>query len=817
MNAVLRDAQFALRQLRKNIGFTLVTVLTLALGIGATTSIFCLVNTVLLKPLPFSEPERLVAVGFGYQASPGQPVRFGSWSYPDYFDVRAQNHTLENIASYRDTSVTVLDSQGAHHFNAQIISANLFRVLRVNPSLGRDFNWDDEKPQSNVVMLSNEGWKSHFGGAPDIVGRAITLNRSLFTVVGVMPAGFTFPFQNPPPSMWVPLALDAYDPLGDPSTNQRGAHSFSTIGRLKAGVSTKEAEADISLIAKNLSLEYPDTNLKHPAAMVSPLPERLVGNSRAALRLLFGAVAFLLLIACANVAGLLLARSAQRRAEVAIRTALGASRYQIIRQVLVESLVLSTLGGALGITLSKLSLRTLIAIVPTELPRLGMVDFDSRVTIFAIGASVLTGILFGVLPAWRMSRLQPAQSIRQGSRTVTADKTQHRLQNTLIIAETAVGVILLVGSGLLIHTFVRVLNVNPGFDPHNVLIAELGLSDSRYDGTKMPQFYDELLNRVRTIPGVETVAASYPLPMSNNVIRISFEIEGRPVMKGTEPAENVGIVTPDYFKVLRIPMVRGRTFNNRDVAKAQPVMIVTQKFADRYFPNEDPIGKRIKPGLSDGFTKDVDREIVGVVGDIKLHGLTYESDPQYYLPYGQAMLGAIPLTIRTTGDPNSIVTQLRSIAASMDSTAPLYDIHTVDENLSKSAAQSKFQAILLTSFAGVALILFAVGLYGLLSYTVAQRTTEIGIRMALGARREDMLQMFLKQGLKLTVLGGVIGVCAAAGLTRFIASMLYGVSATDPSSFVTVSAVLVIVALGASFVPARRAMAVDPMTALKDE
>lgn len=818
MHSVIRDLRFALRQLRKNIGFTTVTVLTLALGIGATTSTFSLVNTVLLRPLPYVQPDRLMSVASGYQASPGQPVRPGAMSYPDYFDLRNQNHTFSDIGSYRDDSVTVVDQQGAHHLDAQIVSANLFRALGVAPALGRDFNWDDEKPQSNVVMISHQLWNSQFGGANDIVGRAINLNGVPYTVVGVMPAGFVFPLGSPQAALWRTLAVDSYDPEGgEPTSVQRGAHSFYALGRLKDGVSAEKAQADISVIVRSLLLQYPETNLKRPSAVVGPFHDALVKEARPALRLLFAAVAFLLLIACVNVAGLLLARTAQRKGEVAVRVALGASRWEIMRQILVESIVLSSIGGLLGIALSNLTLGAVVRLVPTELPRLNQVAIDGTVLLFAVLASLATGILFGVLPGWRMSQMQPAFSMRQGSRTLTADRSHRRLQDALVIAETAIGMVLLVGSGLLIHSFVRVLRVNPGFDPKNVLVAEVGLSDTQYDARKMVRFYDELLAKIAALPGVQSVAGADPVPMSNTMFRISFKIEGQPILKGAEPAEAVGVVTPDYFKVMRIPLIRGREFTVRDAMKAPAVAIVTQRFADRYFPHEDAIGKRINPGLGDGVTNDVPREIVGVVGDVKLKGLTSEFDPQYYLPYPQAVIGSLPLTIRTNVAPASIIEQLRSTVASMDSAAPLYKVHVLDDNISQSAAQSRFQAIVLTAFAAIALVLFAVGLYGLLSYTVAQRTTEIGVRMALGARREDMLKRYLKQGLTLAAIGGAVGLVASSVLTRVMSNMLFEVKPIDIPALLTVCCVLLVVALVSSFVPARRAMAVNPMAALKDE
>jgi predicted permease len=544
----------------------------------------------------------------------------------------------------------------------------------------------------------------------------------------------------------------------------------------------------------------------------------MIGKTRSTFGILFAAVGFVLLIACANVAGLLLARSTQRRAEIAVRSALGAGRGEIVRQILIESLVLATCGGILGVVISTASLTGLIHLVPQELPRLSQVSVDRDALLFAFATAIVTALLFGGLPAWRMSRLQPSQSIRQGSRTVTADRAQHRLQHALIVAETAIGLVLLIGSALLIHTFVRVLRVDPGFDSHNVLTTELSLPDASYPGLKIDQFYRQLLTTLSTSPGVVSATAAFPMPLSGNGMTISLEFEGRPVPKGQEPAEAIAVVAPDYFKTMRIPIVQGREFQATDTVKSQAVMLVTQSFARKYYPGENPIGKLVRPGLGDGITKSTtNRQIIGVVADVKARGLTDEMLPQYYLPLSQALITSPTLVIRTERDAASILPAVRAAVASLDPAIPLYSIRTMDEYVSRSAAQSRFQAVLLTCFAGIALVLFAVGLYAVLSYTVSQRTVEIGVRMALGARREDMLMMFMRQGVRLTAIGGVIGLVAAFGMTRVIANMLYEVKSFDPSSFLTVPVVIGIVAIGASAVPAIRAMSVDPMTALKDE
>jgi predicted permease len=819
MWSFIRDVRFGIRQLRRSPGFALITILTLGLGIGATTAIFSLVNTVVLRPLPFLDSDRIVDVSPGRQETPGGPIIRGGFSYPDFFDYRSQNHSFEAVASYHDTDMTLTGFGDPLHVTGEVVGADFFRVLRVNPILGRDFNLADEKPHANVVMLSHELWQSRFGSREDVVGQAATLNGISYTIIGVMPKGFLFPIGDPAPGFYITPAVDSFDPNGGtPMSTQRGAHWLEAIGRLKPGVSIASARADLSVIAGNLSRQYPDTNAKDKVAIVRPELEKIIGKTRPVLRILFAAVGFVLLIACANVAGLLLARSSQRRGEIAVRSALGAGRAAIIRQILIEAVVLAICGGLLGIVIATLSLSTLIHLVPQNLPRLAQVSVDREAMLFALGTSIVTAVLFGGFPAWRLSRLNPSQSIRQGSRTVTADRGQHRLQHALIIAETAIGLVLLVGSALLIHTFVRVMHVDPGFDTHNVLTASLSLPDSSYPGPKIDQFYRELQTTLSNTPGVVNATAAFPLPMSNSAISISFELEGHPVPKSQEPVEQLAVVAPDYFKTMRIPIVEGREFQATDTMKSQAVMLVTQSFARKYFPGEDPIGKMIRTGIGDGYTKSSTfRQVVGVVADVKEFGLTAETVPEYYLPHSQALVTGPSVVVRTKGDPGSVVTALRAAVSSLDPSIPLYDVRPLDDYVSRSAAQARFQAVLLTCFAGLALLLFAVGLYAVLSYTVSQRTVEIGVRMALGAKREEMLAMFLRQGLRLTAIGGIIGLGVALGLVRVMSTMLYEVKPLDPTSFFSVPVVIALVAIGASAIPAIRAMSTNPMSALKDE
>ena len=814
MPSLMQDLRFAIRQLRKSPGFALTTVLTLALGIGATTAIFSLINTVLLRPLPFPEPDRVVSA-LALETTAGTAGIPESLSYPDFFDWRTRNHSFEALASFHPDDRALTGSGSPRHLESQTVSSEFFRVLRVNPILGRGFVADDEKTGTHVAVLSHETWQSIFGADPNIVGRAITLDGKQYNVVGVMPKGFQFPIQNPSAALWTTLADDTTDK--DPLTAQRGAHMVHLVGRLKPGVSVVQANTDLDLIARNLAAQYPDSNTQFPTAVVVPELEKLVGNTRPALHVLFAAVTLVLLIACANVAGLMLTRTSRRRQEIAVRAAMGATRFGIIRQVLVESVVLSLCGGALGIVLAVILLKTMVHFVPQNLPRLDQVAVDGTVLGFAALASILTGVLFGVLPAWRMSRLDPALALREGTRSVTSGRGQHRLNNILVVAETAIGLVLLVGAGLLIHSFVRVLKVDPGFDSHHVLTVDLGMSDTQYPDLKKVRFYEQLLPRLAALPGVETVSAGYPLPLSEHNIGIAFAIEGRPIAKGNEPGAQVSIVTPDFFHTMRIPVISGRAFLPTDDSKAPAVVIINQAFARKYFPGENPIGKRMKPGLGDGIMNEPMREIVGVVGDVKRTGITAEMPVQYYLPFKQAIILDPTIIIRTAGDPLSLLGPLRAQLAQVDSNVPLFDIRTLDDYVSLSAAQPRFQTVLITFFAAMALLLSAIGLYAVLSYMVTQRTLEIGLRLALGAQREEVLGLILRRGLILAVTGLGIGIFVSVLLTRFISEMLYGVQPLDPLTFVGVSAVLLMVSLIASSVPAFRAARLDPMRTLREQ
>jgi predicted permease len=813
VESIAADARFAIRQLRKNSGFAITAILTLALGIGATTAIFSLVNAVLLRPLPFPGQDRLVWMSQQDHSLPG--VVPESLSYPDYFDWRAQNHTFSGIASYKGGGLTLDTGGESQRIEVEIVSSNLFQVLGVAPLLGRDFRLDDEKPGNRTVMLSYSLWQSVFGSVKDITGKTIKLDDHSYSIAGVMPKGFHFPLGNPAPALWLSLAEDADEP--NPKTAQRGNDSLSVLGRLKSNVTVEQARADLSLIANNLASQYPDYNKWYTSALVEPELQHMVGDTRPALRILSGAVMLVLLIACANVAGLLLARGSRRKAEFALRAAIGASRAKIMRQLLVESVVLALSGGLAGVALAFALLRGMSRLMPLDIPRLEDARIDGSVLVFVVVVSVITGLLFGVLPALRMSQLEPAQALRDGPRNVS--RGQHRLHYGLVVAQTAIGLVLLVGSGLLIRSFVHILNIDPGFEPKHLLTARIRvrIPFDKLNHDRHVQFYSELLARLSALPGVQAVSAGWPLPMAHINAGISFSIAGKPVAKGDEPSEAIGVSMPGFFETMGIPLLSGRTFGEQDGTRGAPVIIVSKAFAHKYLPDENPIGKHIKVDLGDDVFNSPTRQVVGVVGDIKRKGLTADVDPQYYLPYTQAVITDPFLTIRTSGDPAGLEKALRAAVHEMDKGVPVYQVSTLEDYVSKSAAQPRFQTLLLSCFAGIALMLSAIGLYGLLSYMVAQRTLEIGLRMALGAQRADVLGMIVRRGLMLALLGLGAGLLISALATQLLSGMLYGIRPSDPITFAAVTGVLLLVSLAASGLPAYRAARLDPMQTLREQ
>ena len=820
MNTLFQDVRYGLRMLRKSPAFTFVAVLTLALGIGANTAIFSIVDAVLLRPLPFRQPDRLIFVTSMAQRANGT-VAEGAISYPDFFDWRSGNHVFSNLACYHPDDFTLTGIEQPLHLPGLTVSSDFFSVLRVAPAMGRGFRPEEEKPGSRVVILSHELWQSVYGGDRNIVGRAITLNQKSYEVIGVMPSGFAFPPSANPPKLWRTLVADAEVSPGDTSavTSERGAHFLGAIGRLKDGATITQAREEMNLIAQALAKQYPDTNKRHPAISVKTELEHLVGDTRPALLVLMLSVGCVLLIACANVANLLLARVGKRNVEIALRVALGARRLRVVTQLLTESLLLSVAGAALAIPLASWAIKLFLRFSPESLPRMAAAGLNGQVIAFTAVIALATTFVFGLVPALRSANPNLLQFMKESGRGASAGRTHQRLRGALVVAETAIGLILLVSAGLLLRSFHRLTAVDPGFEPRNVLTFNFDLPEAKYNSDQQVLFFDELLRRLQHLPGVQSAAAVAPLPLSNNNLVITFQIEGRRVPAADEPFADLRYASPGYFHTIGIPIEHGRDFSQRDDRKSTPVVIVNEAFAKRYFPNEAALGKHIIPGITEN-GKEVSREIVGVVGNVRHRSLSEGFTPEYYLPSDQSPSSSMTICLRALTDASSLTSAARNTVSSMDPDLPLYDIKTMEDYVSASVAQPRLQAMLLEAFAALALILTAIGIYGVVAYSVAQRTHEIGIRMTLGATRRDVLEMVFKSGLRLTALGiflGAVGaVIVARGFDSFN-SLLFQVSPLDAATFASVIAILVLVSLLASYIPAWRATRVDPMIALRYE
>ncbi|HEV7684149.1 MAG TPA: ABC transporter permease [Pyrinomonadaceae bacterium] len=813
MEMFWQDVRFGIRMLLKAPSVSIVATIALALGIGANTAIFSVVNGVLLRPLPFANSEQLMMV---YESNASRGQTRGSASYPNFVDLRDQNHVFEHLASYHSSDFIMTGRGESTRLQGAVVNADLFPLLGATPTLGRTFLPAEDNPgdSGRVVLLSQQLFQQRFNSDPNVVGQSMILDAKNYTIVGVMPQAFQFPIQNDPVELWTSVAVDREGK--DPITAQRGAHYINVIGRLKPGVSQEQAQAEMSAVMARLEQQYPESNLHH-GATVQPTLEALVGDIRPALLIMLGAVGCVLLIACANVANLLLARAMTRHKEMAIRTALGASRLRVVRQLLTESVILSLTGGLLGLVLAAWWSDLLLKLGKQNIPRAIQVGLDWRVLTFTLVVSVLTGVIFGLVPAIHSSKTALTETLKEGSRGSSEGARRNGIRGMLVVSELAIAVVLLVLAGLLIRSLWQLGNVKPGFNSENVLTLVVGIPDVKYPAAKQAQFYQDLAGRIQSLPGVRTASSVIPLPLNGDRFGISFEIDGRPVPKGEEPSADFFAIGNDYFKTMEIPVVKGRTFTDRDGAKSPGVIIVNQAFAQKYFPNEDPIGKRIKPGISTTDDDTVMREVVGVVADVRNRNLSSELRPGYFLPQTQVPFNQMTMVVKTNTDPHTLINSIQNEVHSMDPELPVFNIKTMDEYISASVAAPRFNASLLMIFASVALCLTIVGLYGVMSYSVAQRTNEIGIRMALGAQTGDVLRLIVSQGFKLVLIGLGIGLVGAFAATRVISSLLFGVTTKDPLTFAAVTALLGLVALLACYIPARRATRLDPLHALRYE
>jgi len=804
MQQLLQDLRYGVRMLMKKPGFTLIAILTLALGIGANAAIFSVVNTVLLRPLPFKEPERLMVIRETkipqfpeFSVSPGN---FLGW--------KKQNTVFERLVALRGASFNLIGTGDPERLRGMSVTDGFFAMFGAQPQLGRDFLPEEDQPGHGFVAILSHGlWQRRFNGDPKILGQAITLDGQSYNIVGVMPS--TFRLEGRDTELWTPMAFTAQQ------AENHGGHSLAAIGQLKPGVTEQQARTEMLAIAGRLAAEYPDANTGWSVKLM-PMLEATVRSIKPALLVLLGAVTFVLLIACVNVANLLLARAAGRQKEIAIRTALGAGRWRIVRQLLTESVLLALAGGAVGLLLAKWGMDLLLKLAPQDLPRLSDVSLDWRVLGFTVAITLLTGVIFGLVPALQASKPNLNETMKDAGRGSTEGGRRQLIRSALVVLEVASALLLLVGAGLMIKSFWRLQKVDPGFNPNNALTVTVSLPRRKYsEEPRQVAFFQQLLEKVSHLPGVQAAGASNVIPMDNDFV-LAFEVQGRaPLPPGAGQSTNFYGVSADYFKAMGIPLRRGRLITERDTADSPHVALINETMAKKIFPNEDPIGKRISFGRSDD--KPDWYEIVGIVGDVKHYALDQETTSQTYEPFTQQTFSSMSLVVRTTGDPANMTAAIRNEVLSLDKEQPISGIKTLDQLVSTSIAQQQFSMLLLGVFAVVALALAAIGIYGVLSYAVTQRTHEIGIRMALGAGRRDVLRLVVGHGMLLTMAGVGTGLVAAFALTRLMSTLLFGVSATDPVTFSLIALLLMAIALLACWIPARRATNVDPMIALRYE
>ena len=802
-----QDLHYALRMLVKNPAFALVAITALALGIGANSAIFSVVNSVLLEPLPYKNPDELVMV---WEDATKQGYPHDTPAAANYVDWRDQNQTFVGMAALGDDSFNLTGVGDPEKIEGRRVSANLFSLLGVEPELGRAFTPDEDQPGANgVVLISHLLWQRRFNGDPNIIGKSLKLNDVSRTVVGVMPASFQFPTRED--ELWVPIAFTAEEAAN------RNRHYLQVLGRLKPGINVQQAQADMTAVATRLQQQYPDTNTDI-GAEVTPLREQLVGDIKPALMILLGAVGLVLLIACANVANLLLARAAVRQKEIAVRVALGASRMRLVRQFLTESVLLSVFAGVLGLLLSVAGLYLLKSFIPPDISHTSVVSIDVRVLGFTLVVSLLTGLIFGLAPALQAANFNLNETLKEGGRDPSAGGRTNHVRSLLVIAEVAISLVLLIGAGLLINSFLRLRNLDPGFSSDHLLTMKVVLPEPKYsERAQRNAFYNSVLEKIESIPGVKSVALTTNIPLYRQGNSISIAFQDRPAPPpGQEVIITTRIVSPSYFETMGIQLLKGRQFTAQDNETSQRAVIVSEGMARRYWPDQDVLGKRISPGTprrpEDWF------QVVGVVNDVHQFQLDIQPKPQLYLTYRQAgFFDLRDLVVKTEVEPTSVAATVRRAVWEIDKEQPVSNISTMEGIIAESLARQRFSMLLLGIFAAVAMILAAVGIYGVMSYSVAQRRNEIGIRMALGAQKMDVLKLTVGSGLKLVAIGLGVGLVGALLLTRLMSTLLFGISATDPLTFALISAILVAVAVLASYIPARRATKVDPIVALRYE
>jgi putative ABC transport system permease protein len=808
---LLSDVRYACRFLRRSKMFAAASIVTIAVAVGANAAVFSIVNAILLRPLPIPESDRLVSVQSRDIRGTPHPT---SLSYPTFFDFRRANRVFENIVCYRDAAFTLTDSSPAIQVPGEIVSWDFFSALRVAPTLGRGFLPIEEQPGTHVVVLSHELWSTYFGADENLVGRAISIDREPYVVVGVAPRGFRFPLVRRP-KLWVTLARDAVAGSGQPVTQQRGARMLDSTARLKPDVSIAAAQAEMDLVAGAIAAEHQDQNRNITTTYVRPELERIAGPTRIPLMILLVAVGLVLLIACANIANLLLARVMDRARELAMRLAIGASRMRLIRQVLTENLVIALAGSAVGVVLAAAAIRSAAPLWPDGVPRVEEITVDWRVVAFCVGLSLFTAVVIALPTVLRVARADVSHSLKTGSWGNTGG--HDTLRSSLLIAQVALGLMLLSSATLLIDVFLHLVRRDLGFRPDHLLTFSISLSGSAYDEARQEIFLQQLLERIRSAPGVAAAAAGSPLPLTGHEMRMSFGIQDRPVAPSDRPYADMAIVTPGFFRTIGARLEDGRDFAESDDEHAPPVLIVNRAFADRFFPGERAIGKRIEPGATLKNQGPLMREIVGIVGDARQSPSGFDREPIYYFPYRQLPWFPPSIVVRTVLAPETLRPTLRGLVAELDRQVPTADMRTMDDRLAGGVAVPRFLTLLLSMFAAVALILTAIGLYGATAYTVSKQTREIGVRIALGATRRSVTTGVMNRAARFVGIGVLLGLAGSVAAGRLLGSLMPGVSVHNARVLGLACTILVLTAATAAFLPARRAASIDPLIALRAE